>query len=147
MRNFVKIRKLILLGPKYPKIHLDSKFRKRKPVENSKFPQFWNVGSFQFVWQFFWSLWLVSGRYSRFRLVFALSGFSKYRKFLYGLQIISCMGPKIWDLALNKLTQVTTLNEFKAKIKNLEFRKMFLPTLWNSPATDRLHYMMRFNAS
>ena len=40
MQNFVKIRKLILFGPKYPKIHLESKFRKRKPVENSKFSQF-----------------------------------------------------------------------------------------------------------
>ena len=27
------------------------------------------------------------------------------------------MGPKIWDLVPKKMKQVTTLNEFKAKIK------------------------------
>ena len=40
----------------------------------------------------------------------------------YGLQNISCMAPKIWDLVPNEMKQVPTLNEFKAKIKiwNLE---------------------------
>ena len=35
----------------------------------------------------------------------------------YGLQTISYMAPKIWDLLPKKMKQVTTLNEFKAKIK------------------------------
>ena len=36
----------------------------------------------------------------------------------YGLQTIwSCIGPKIWDLAPKEMKEVTTLNEFKAKIK------------------------------
>ena len=47
----------------------------------------------------------------------------------YGLQTISCMAPKIWDLAPKEMKQVTTLNELKAKIKNLEVRKLSLPTL------------------
>ena len=36
----------------------------------------------------------------------------------YGLQTISFMALKIWDLAPKEIKQVTTLNEFKAKIKN-----------------------------
>ena len=35
-----------------------------------------------------------------------------------GLQTISYMAPKTWDLAPNEMRQVTTLNEFKAKIKS-----------------------------
>ena len=35
----------------------------------------------------------------------------------YGLQTISYMAPKIWDLIPKEMKQVTTLNEFKAKIK------------------------------
>ena len=35
----------------------------------------------------------------------------------YGLQTISYMAPKIWDLVPKEMKQVTTLNEFKAKIK------------------------------
>ena len=35
----------------------------------------------------------------------------------YGLQTISYMAPKISDLVPKKMKQVTTLNEFKAKIK------------------------------
>ena len=35
----------------------------------------------------------------------------------YGLQTIFCMAPKIWDLVPKEMKQVTTLNEFKAKIK------------------------------
>ena len=35
----------------------------------------------------------------------------------YGLQTISYMTPKIWDLVSKEMKQVTTLNEFKAKIK------------------------------
>ena len=40
----------------------------------------------------------------------------------YGLQTISYMAPNIWDLVPKEMKQVTTLNEFKAKIKiwNLE---------------------------
>ena len=40
----------------------------------------------------------------------------------YGLQTISYIAPKIWDLLLKEMKQVTTLNEFKTKIKiwNLE---------------------------
>ena len=34
----------------------------------------------------------------------------------YGLQTISYMTPKIWDLVPKEMKQVTTLNEFKAKI-------------------------------
>ena len=36
----------------------------------------------------------------------------------YELQTISNMAPKIWDLIPKEMKQVTTLNEFKAKIKN-----------------------------
>ena len=35
----------------------------------------------------------------------------------YGLQTISYKTPKIWDLVPKEMKQVTTLNEFKAKIK------------------------------
>ena len=35
----------------------------------------------------------------------------------YRLQTISDMAPKIWDLAPKEMKQVTTLREFKAKIK------------------------------
>ena len=35
----------------------------------------------------------------------------------YGLQIISYMAPKTWDLVPKEMKQVPTLNEFKAKIK------------------------------
>ena len=35
----------------------------------------------------------------------------------YGLQTISYMAPKIWDLVPKEMKQVTTLNEFRAKIK------------------------------
>ena len=35
----------------------------------------------------------------------------------YGLQTISYMAPKIWNLVPKEMKQVTTLNEFKAKIK------------------------------
>ena len=38
-------------------------------------------------------------------------------KVRYGLQTISYMVPKIWDLVPKEMEQVTTLNEFKAKIK------------------------------
>ena len=35
----------------------------------------------------------------------------------YGLQTTSYMGPKIWELVPKNMKQVTTPNEFKAKIK------------------------------
>ena len=35
----------------------------------------------------------------------------------YGLQTISYMAPKIWNLALKEMKQITNLNQFKAKIK------------------------------
>ena len=38
----------------------------------------------------------------------------------YGLQTISYMAPKIWDLVPKEMTQVTTLNEFKIEIWKLE---------------------------
>ena len=60
----------------------------------------------------------------------------------YGLQTMSYMGPKIWDLVPKEMKRVTTLNEFKAKIK---VRKLSLLTLQNLPSTDRLHYIMSFN--
>ena len=34
----------------------------------------------------------------------------------YGLQTIFYMNPKIWDFVPKEIKQVTTLNEFKAKI-------------------------------
>ena len=35
----------------------------------------------------------------------------------YGLQTMSYMAPKIWDLVAKEMKKATTLNEFKAKIK------------------------------
>ena len=35
----------------------------------------------------------------------------------YGLQTFSYMSPKIWNLVPTEMKQITTLNEFKAKIK------------------------------
>ena len=35
----------------------------------------------------------------------------------YGLQTIFYMTPKIWNLVPKEMKQITTLNEFKAKIK------------------------------
>ena len=70
-QNFVKIRKLTLFGPKFGLLGL--KFEKRKLVENSRFPQCRNVGSFRVVFNFFffffWSFWLVLGCFDRFQLV------------------------------------------------------------------------------
>ena len=58
----------------------------------------------------------IFGHFGWFRVVTAgfgsfwlFPGFSKYGKFLHGLQIISFMDPKIWDLAPNKLTQVLSM--------------------------------------
>ena len=39
------------------------------------------------------------------------------KKVRYGLQTISYMASKIWDLVPKEMKQVATLNEFKAKIK------------------------------
>ena len=36
----------------------------------------------------------------------------------YGLQTISYMAPKIWDLVPKELKQVTTMNEFRPKSKS-----------------------------
>ena len=36
----------------------------------------------------------------------------------YGLQTISYMAPKIWDLVRKELKQVTTMNEFRPKSKS-----------------------------
>ena len=46
-------------------------------------------------------------------------GFSSrnMKRVRFVLQTISYMSPKIWDLILKEMKQVTTLNEFKAKIK------------------------------
>ena len=46
----------------------------------------------------------------------------KIKKVRYGLQIISYIAPKIWNLLPKEMKQVTTLNEFKTKIEiwNLE---------------------------
>ena len=41
----------------------------------------------------------------------------------YGLQTIFYMAPKIWDLVPKEMKQVTTLNEFKAKIKIWKLEK------------------------
>ena len=35
----------------------------------------------------------------------------------YGLQTMSYMGPKIWELALKEMKQIITPDEFKGKIK------------------------------
>ena len=35
----------------------------------------------------------------------------------FGLQTMSYMGPKIWDLVPKEMKEVTTLNGFKTKIK------------------------------
>ena len=37
--------------------------------------------------------------------------------FRYRLEIMPCVGLKIWDLVSKEMKQVTTLNQFKAKIK------------------------------
>ena len=58
MRNFVKIKKFF--WPKMP----DSKYEKAKLVENSRFHQFSNFGSFRVVSQFFGVL--VSTRFLSF---------------------------------------------------------------------------------
>ena len=39
---------------------------------------------------------------------------------------MSYMGTKIWDLVPKKNKQVTTMNEFKAKIKICQFKKNLL---------------------
>ena len=41
----------------------------------------------------------------------------------YGLQTISCVAPKIWDLVPKEMKQVTTLNEFKTDSVELTFRR------------------------
>ena len=48
-------------------------------------------------------------------LIFSIKNVKTVR---LGLQILSYMGPEIWwDLVRKKMKQVTTLNEFKAKIE------------------------------
>ena len=39
------------------------------------------------------------------------------KQFRYGLQTISHMAPRIWNLIPKEMKQIPTLNEFKAKIK------------------------------
>ena len=131
-QNFVKIRKLILLRSKCPKLgicaqnfgeknarfeistfeigyvidfvnfwskrpnfgHLSQKFEKQKLVENYRYLQFQNFGSFRVVSQFFlgrfgcfWvvsvsfrSFWLVSGRFGSFRV--SVSMINEWVKYL-----------------------------------------------------------------
>ena len=38
-------------------------------------------------------------------------------KVRYGLETISYMAPKFWNLVPKEMKQITTLNEFKAQIK------------------------------
>ena len=64
--------------------------------------------------------------------------------FRYRLEIMPCLSLKIGDLVSKEMKQVTTLNQFKAKIKTLEVRKLSLAQ--NLPSTDRIHYIMSFNA-
>ena len=66
----------------------------------------------------------------------------------YGLQTMSYMGPKIWDLVPKEMKQVTTLNEFKAKFKIWKLENCLYQelTLKNLPSTDRIHHIMPFNA-
>ena len=59
----------------------------------------------------------------------------------YGLQTMHYTGNKIWDLVPKEKKQITTMNEFKTKIKIWKLRKLSLPTLQNLPFTDRLHYI------
>ena len=61
----------------------------------------------------------------------------------YGLQTISYMAPRIWDLVPKEMRQVTILNEFKAKIWKSEnspcrLCRTYLPA-------DRAHYITLFN--
>ena len=54
----------------------------------------------------------------------------------YGLQTLPYMSSKIWDLVPQEMKQVTTLNEFKAKIKTwklencpYQFSRGYLPQI------------------
>ena len=98
-QNFVKIRKLTLFGPKFGLLGL--KFEKRKLVENSRFPQCGNVGSFRVVFNFFFFggrfgwFWVVSTGFSLFRVI---SGcFISFRVLLRsgfaGHKALSCVAP------------------------------------------------------
>ena len=59
----------------------------------------------------------------------------------YGLKTMYYMGTTIWDFVPKEKKQITTMNEFKTKIKIWKLRKLSLPTLQNLPSTDRLHYI------
>ena len=84
IQNFVKIRKLILLGAKYQKLgiwaqHIWKQLSDLKSAPSkSRFPQFWNFGSLWVVLGlsaiFFGSLQVVSGCFSSFRLVLGCLG-------------------------------------------------------------------------
>ena len=46
----------------------------------------------------------------------------------YGLQTISYMAPKIWNLVIKEMKQIPTLNDSRQN-QNLEVRKLSLSTL------------------
>ena len=97
--KFCLDKKVDTYWPKISKFgHLDLKFIKQKPAENSRFPQFWNFGSFRVVSQYYWvalagfgTFRLVSAGFGWFQLV---PGFSKdaspipVRQFKYFLSLI-----------------------------------------------------------
>ena len=60
----------------------------------------------------------------------------------YGLKSISYMAQKIWNLVPKEMKQITTLNEFKAKIKIWKLENC--PCRLCKPSTDRVHYIMPF---
>ena len=92
-QNFVKIRKLTRFGPKFGL--LGSKFEKRKLVENSRFPQCGNVGSFPVVFNFFFlgSFWLVLGCFDWFQLVLGDFGLFYLVPGFAGHKALSCVAP------------------------------------------------------
>ena len=88
LRNWVWVKfcldkKVDTYWPKISKFgRLDLKFIKQKPAENSRFPKFWNFGSFRAVSQYYW---VAFAGFGTFRLVLAgfgwfqlVPGFSKY---------------------------------------------------------------------
>ena len=121
LRNFIKIRKLILFDSKYPNLGIWAliwKTRKSKKFQIFPILNYWFVsGCFAIFWGRSWWFWLVSAGFGSFELV---PGFSKYNK-MYSERAALSMKPKQLPLD-EKCFRLTTLSVhsfYKYTILNL----------------------------
>ena len=110
--------------------HLESKFEKRKLVQNSRFPQFWNVGLFR---NCFWSFRLVSGGFGWFRVLVSTIFIARLPLFLD--EVNMCIAIVCWPFCdvisfeinlfflIKRFSYLTKIS--RQKVKYLEREKSF----------------------